>query len=201
MGFLPGLKAFTAAVFGGIGNLAGAMVGGVLLGVIEALGSGYIGDAHRRGAGQPVLPGHLRLCRADHRAHRAALKACWASVWPTAPDPRLRTIADPTMKNKLIVFLLATRGLGLVLLPLLAQPFGRQLLGAHAGHCAALRAAGPGPEHRGGLCRPARPGLRGLLRGGRLTCSACSPARTWPTPFAWPSRPCSPTGCTRRSGS
>ena len=34
MGFLPGLKAFTAAVFGGIGNLAGAMVGGVLLGLI-----------------------------------------------------------------------------------------------------------------------------------------------------------------------
>ena len=44
MGFLPGLKAFTAAVFGGIGNLAGAMVGGVLLGVIEAMGAGYIGD-------------------------------------------------------------------------------------------------------------------------------------------------------------
>ena len=43
MGFLPGLKAFTAAVFGGIGNLAGAMMGGVLLGVIEALGAGYIG--------------------------------------------------------------------------------------------------------------------------------------------------------------
>ena len=41
---LPGLKAFTAAVFGGIGNLAGAMVGGVLLGVIEAMGAGYIGD-------------------------------------------------------------------------------------------------------------------------------------------------------------
>jgi branched-chain amino acid transport system permease protein len=44
MGFLPGLKAFTAAVFGGIGNLAGAMVGGVLLGLIEAMGAGYIGD-------------------------------------------------------------------------------------------------------------------------------------------------------------
>ena len=44
MGFLPGLKAFTAAVFGGIGNLAGAMVGGVLLGLIEALGAGYIGE-------------------------------------------------------------------------------------------------------------------------------------------------------------
>ncbi|MCA0175815.1 MAG: branched-chain amino acid ABC transporter permease [Proteobacteria bacterium] len=44
MGFVPGLKAFTAAVFGGIGNLTGAMVGGVLLGLIEALGAGYLGD-------------------------------------------------------------------------------------------------------------------------------------------------------------
>jgi branched-chain amino acid transport system permease protein len=43
MGFLPGLKAFTAAVFGGIGNLPGAVVGGLTLGLIEALGSGYIG--------------------------------------------------------------------------------------------------------------------------------------------------------------
>jgi len=43
MGFLPGLKAFTAAVFGGIGNLGGAVLGGVLLGLIEALGAGYIG--------------------------------------------------------------------------------------------------------------------------------------------------------------
>jgi branched-chain amino acid transport system permease protein len=44
MGFLPGLKAFTAAVFGGIGNLPGAVVGGLLLGLIEAMGAGYIGD-------------------------------------------------------------------------------------------------------------------------------------------------------------
>lgn len=43
MGFLPGLKAFTAAVFGGIGNLPGAVVGGLLLGLIESIGSGYIG--------------------------------------------------------------------------------------------------------------------------------------------------------------
>mgnify|MGYP006202812161 CR=1 FL=1 len=43
-GFLPGIKAFSAAVLGGIGNIPGAMLGGVLLGLVEALGAGYIGD-------------------------------------------------------------------------------------------------------------------------------------------------------------
>ena len=43
MGFMLGLKAFTAAVLGGIGNLFGAMLGGLLLGVIESMAAGYIG--------------------------------------------------------------------------------------------------------------------------------------------------------------
>ena len=44
MGSVLGLKAFSAAVLGGIGNIPGAMLGGILLGLVEALGAGYIGD-------------------------------------------------------------------------------------------------------------------------------------------------------------
>ncbi|MGH8686333.1 MAG: branched-chain amino acid ABC transporter permease [Burkholderiales bacterium] len=44
MGSILGMKAFSAAVLGGIGNIPGAMLGGVLLGVVEALGAGYIGN-------------------------------------------------------------------------------------------------------------------------------------------------------------
>jgi branched-chain amino acid transport system permease protein len=45
IGFTAGLRAFTAAVLGGIGNVPGAMVGGVLIGLIEALGSQFIATA------------------------------------------------------------------------------------------------------------------------------------------------------------
>lgn len=43
IGFILGIKAFTAAVFGGIGNIPGAMLGGVLLGLLESFGSAYLG--------------------------------------------------------------------------------------------------------------------------------------------------------------
>ncbi|MDR1545119.1 MAG: branched-chain amino acid ABC transporter permease [Deltaproteobacteria bacterium] len=45
MGQLYGLKAFTAAIIGGIGNIPGAMVGGLLLGLVEALGAAYVSVA------------------------------------------------------------------------------------------------------------------------------------------------------------
>ena len=41
-GALPGIKAFTAAVFGGIGSIPGAFLGGILLGIIESLAKAYI---------------------------------------------------------------------------------------------------------------------------------------------------------------
>ena len=74
MGFLPGLKAFTAAVFGGIGNLAGAVVGRHPAGAdrVDRLGLHRRGD--RRRAGQPVLR-HLRFHGADRHADPASLGA------------------------------------------------------------------------------------------------------------------------------
>lgn len=47
MGFLPGIKAFTAAVLGGIGNIPGAMVGGFLLGILETMGAGFISSTYK----------------------------------------------------------------------------------------------------------------------------------------------------------
>jgi branched-chain amino acid transport system permease protein len=44
MGFQNGLYAFTAAVLGGIGNIPGAMLGGIVIGLVRSLGSGYVGE-------------------------------------------------------------------------------------------------------------------------------------------------------------
>ena len=165
MGFLPGLKAFTAAVFGGIGNLAGAMVGGVLLGLIEALGAGYIGALTGGVLGSHYhdifafivlilvltlrpqgLLGERVADRPEPRERRDVMKTA-------RPDcsrrlPRLRRGAAGRCRCSPQQFGNAwVRIIDIALLYVLL----------------AL-----GPEHRGRLRRPARPGLRRLLRGRRL---------------------------------
>jgi branched-chain amino acid transport system permease protein len=42
MGYVPGLKAFTAAVLGGVGNIPGAMIGGFIIGLLETFGAAYL---------------------------------------------------------------------------------------------------------------------------------------------------------------
>jgi len=54
-GFQPGIKAFTAAVLGGIGSLPGAMLGGVLIGMIEALWSAYFSIDYKDVAAFSIL--------------------------------------------------------------------------------------------------------------------------------------------------
>lgn len=57
MGLLPGIKAFVAAVFGGIGNITGAVLGGLILGLVEVLAVGYLpnGSQYRDGIAFVIL--------------------------------------------------------------------------------------------------------------------------------------------------
>jgi branched-chain amino acid transport system permease protein len=55
MGILPGLKAFVAAVLGGIGNLPGAALGGIIIGVTETLVAGYISSTYRDAIASGIL--------------------------------------------------------------------------------------------------------------------------------------------------
>jgi branched-chain amino acid transport system permease protein len=55
MGYIAGVKAFAAAVLGGIGSVPGAMLGGIVLGVAEALGAGYLSSLYRDGISYAVM--------------------------------------------------------------------------------------------------------------------------------------------------
>ena len=55
MGMVPGIKAFVAAVLGGIGIIPGAMLGGIILGVVEAMVSGFFSSTFRDAAAFAIL--------------------------------------------------------------------------------------------------------------------------------------------------
>jgi len=75
MGVTPGLKAFSAAVLGGIGNVYGAMLGGILLGLIESLGAGYLGSQYQDIFAFIVLIGVLTLRPSGIMGERVADRA------------------------------------------------------------------------------------------------------------------------------
>src|SRR5260370_19208688 len=62
MGFVAGIKAFTAAVLGGIGSLRGAMLGGLAIGLIETLWSGYFSVQYKDVAAFSILIIVLIFC-------------------------------------------------------------------------------------------------------------------------------------------
>ena len=54
-GFIPGVKAFTAAVLGGIGSIPGAVLGGLLIGLIEVLWAAYVSSDYKNAAAFSIL--------------------------------------------------------------------------------------------------------------------------------------------------
>ena len=84
MGFVAGIKAFTAAVLGGIGSLPGAMLGGILIGLIEAMWSAYFSTEYKDVAafGDPGAGADLPAERAARQTgDREGLNA-WVRVCP-----------------------------------------------------------------------------------------------------------------------
>jgi len=61
IGYIAGIKAFTAAVLGGIGNIPGAMIGGIILGLIETMGAAYISSEYKDAFAFIVLIGILLI--------------------------------------------------------------------------------------------------------------------------------------------
>ena len=74
VGFIPGLKAFTAAVMGGIGNIPGAMLGGLSLGLLEALGPAVLGI--------PFQLKDVLAFRSWCWCSSSGRRACWAKCSP-----------------------------------------------------------------------------------------------------------------------
>src|SRR5262249_40030229 len=127
IGFLAGIKAFTAAVLGGIGNIPGAMLGGLLLGLIETFGAGYLPILTRDVIGPEykdifafiililVLifrPMGILGERVARAAPPTALEAAGVSTFNQAMSVQLRAVGAWSRTKKLIVLLL------LVTLPL-----------------------------------------------------------------------------------
>lgn len=97
MGWSYGLKAFTAAILGGIGNIPGAMIGGLLLGVIEALAAGYIAIAWKDAIAFLVLI--LILIIRPTASWANARRTSYEARAPVHPDGRVALRAAPGLQS------------------------------------------------------------------------------------------------------
>ena len=89
-GFLPGIKAFTAAVLGGIGNLPGAMLGGVLLGLVRgnrARCSSWPASGSRRCPNSRTSSPSAPWCWCSSSSRRACSVSAWAARTGYEPRP------------------------------------------------------------------------------------------------------------------
>ena len=92
MGFLIGLKAFTAAVLGGIGNIPGAMLGGYVLGLLETFATGYISAAWKDVFAFSILILVLVVRPTGILGERGGEGMTRSSLWSLL-SPRRRSIA------------------------------------------------------------------------------------------------------------
>ena len=160
IGFNAGLRGFTAAVLGGIGNVPGAMLGGVIIGLVEAIGGQLIGAAWA----DVVIFAILVLVLVFRPAGPA--RARWRRTGRDgARMNRLRRRFDmiPQHRRRRLGLL----ALGVFILGVSAAARQRRRHRQH-GQCGRLCDAGARPQHRGRLRRPARPRLCGVLRHRRV---------------------------------
>src|SRR5215510_9294614 len=212
-GFVPGVKAFTAAVLGGIGSLPGAVLGGLLIGLIETLWSAYFSIDYKDVAAFSILaitliflpqgilgrpPGlrpvpaadrvpdrhqHAQRARARHALAAARLVRGDRGGRPHALQPRAGAVACPArgapggrahgLRQRLRPLVHTVRArlrhsLSGPRHPVRRARRRREMDRQFRHPDSHLRDARLGPQHRGWPRRPARPRLRGVLRGRRL---------------------------------
>ena len=116
---MPGIKAFTAAVLGGIGNLRGAMLGGLLLGLFESLGTGYLGELTGGVFGSNYQDVFAFLVLIAVLVFRPP--GCWANASPRAHEDITMTVLTSSLP--LATPRRARLGLTLFILALLLAPW------------------------------------------------------------------------------
>ena len=163
-GFTAGLLSFTAAVMGGIGNLKGAVLGGLIIGVIQQISDNRIGTEWTAAIVFALPRPHPRVPAAGpaRRADEGGRMSTTTARAPRSFTGGERRVGRFKLQNVIAAVLHRGRDPAAVLLRL------RQRLHRRLDDGARVRRHGPRPQRRGRLRRPAGPRLRGVLRDRRV---------------------------------